>query len=247
MSATRTLLLIRNRTANTWEALCAAYGQKPDAHEYSSEASVLWYQLQTLKAAGLIEFGESWPRQPGASPIAGPIVVSDAWERIQRALQISLTQIAALDPHQDLIVRPFFGRPTEVERKRDVFVLMPFSQTLRPLYDDHVKKVCDLLGLTVGRADDFFSAHAVIKDVWNGISFARAIVADCTGRNPNVFYEIGLAHVLGKPVVLITQNHEDVPFDLRHIRFIQYNFTPRGMADFEATLSGTLRNVLSLD
>jgi hypothetical protein len=74
---------------------------------------------------------------------------------------------------------------------------------------------------------------------------ARLIVADCTDRNPNVFYEIGLAHTIGKPTILLTQKSEDVPFDLRHLRYIEYQLTPRGMKEFEAKFKETIRNVLS--
>jgi hypothetical protein len=69
------------------------------------------------------------------------------------------------------------------------------------------------------------------------------IVADCTDRNPNVFYEIGLAHAIGKPTILLTQREEDVPFDLRHWRYIAYQLTPRGMKEFEAKFKQTVRNV----
>jgi hypothetical protein len=55
--------------------------------------------------------------------------------------------------------------------------------------------------LSVGRADDIFTVNSVLADVWTAIKGAKAIVADCTSRNPNVFYEIGLAHVLDKKVV----------------------------------------------
>jgi hypothetical protein len=46
-----------------------------------------------------------------------------------------------------------------------------------------------------------------------------------TTKNPNVFYELGLAHALEKPVVLVSSNQDDVPFDLRHIRVILYDQT----------------------
>ena len=49
------------------------------------------------------------------------------------------------------------------------------------------------------------------------------LVAELTSRNPNVFYELGLAHALGKPVVLVSSNEQDVPFDLNHIRVIYYD------------------------
>jgi hypothetical protein len=207
---------------------------------------MVWHEIEALRDAGLIEFRIEGETRWGEPHIEGPIQVTAAWERIQQALGISLAQIAELDPHDDLVVRPFFERPDDVERKRDLFVLMPFSESLRAVYNDHIKKVASELKLTVARADDFFSARSVMTDIWSGIFFARAIIADCTGRNPNVFYEIGLAHVLGKPVVQITQNADDVPFDVRHIRFIQYTFTPRGMADFESALSKTVQSILSM-
>jgi hypothetical protein len=51
---------------------------------------------------------------------------------------------------------------------------------------------------------------------------------------------MGIAHTLGKPVVLITQREEDVPFDIRHIRFNKYEYTPRGMKELESFLKSML-------
>jgi hypothetical protein len=165
---------------------------------------------------------------------------TDTWARIQAALDLSLTAVATLTPGT-VVTKPYFGLPDSNPEPHDVFVAMPFRENLRPIWEDHIRKAVAAVGLTVARADDFFTADSVIRDVWNAIFHSRAVVADCTGRNPNVFYEIGLAHVLGKPVVLITQESDDVPFDLRHIRYIQYEYTPRGMEIFETRLMETLR------
>lgn len=62
-----------------------------------------------------------------------------------------------------------------------------------------------------------------MDQVWQGINAAKVLVAELTSRNPNVFYELGLAHALKKPVVLISAKEEDVPFDLQHIRVIYYD------------------------
>jgi nucleoside 2-deoxyribosyltransferase len=62
-----------------------------------------------------------------------------------------------------------------------------------------------------------------MDQVWRGIRQAKVLVAELTSKNPNVFYELGLAHALEKPVVLVSSNQEDVPFDLRHIRAILYD------------------------
>ena len=80
-----------------------------------------------------------------------------------------------------------------------------------------------------------------MKDVWSAIYYSEAVIADCTGRNPNVFYEIGIAHTLGRKTVLIAQQIDDIPFDVRHIRSIIYEYTPRGVREFEKKLEDTLR------
>jgi hypothetical protein len=146
-----------------------------------------------------------------------------------------------------MAVRPLFGLPGTLVESLDVFVLMPLKNDLLPVYEDHVKPTCASMGLTVRRADDFFTAHAVVQDIWKAIVSARSIVADCTDRNPNVFYEIGLAHTIGKPTVLLTQHAEDIPFDLRHLRYIEYQLTPRGMKEFETKFKETLRHVLEIE
>lgn len=113
-----------------------------------------------------------------------------------------------------------FG-PPDKKLTYELFVLMSFAPDLRPIYDDHIKKVAGTLNLSIARADNFFSQNSIMQDVWSAIAQASIVIAECTGKNPNVFYEIGLAHAVGKPVILITQNPDDVPFDLRHRRYIQ--------------------------
>ena len=133
-------------------------------------------------------------------------------------------------------INPIFtGRKFSIENDL-CFVLMPFRDDLRSVYDDHIKKVVEALGLRCQRADDIFRNTAIIEDIWESINKARFIIADLTGKNPNVFYEVGVAHTVGKDVVLTTQSIDDVPFDLRHLRHIQYTYTPRGMEAFEQQL-----------
>ena len=66
---------------------------------------------------------------------------------------------------------------------------------------------------------------SIIDDICNSILGADVVVADCTGQNPNVFYELGIAHTLGKDVILLTQSIDDIPFDISHLRFIEYENT----------------------
>ena len=174
------------------------------------------------------------------------IRVTEQVSRLQRALDISLTRLAAVGLDSGMLVEPRFGVPGKLAESLDVFVLMPFKDDLLAVYQDHIEPTCTGLKLTVRRGDDFFTADSVVQDIWKAIVNARLIVADCTGRNPNVFYEIGVAHTIGKPTILITQKSEDVPFDLRHFRYIAYQLTPRGMKEFEKTFKETVINVLGL-
>ena len=65
-----------------------------------------------------------------------------------------------------------------------------------------------------------------------------------TDRNPNVFYETGVAHTVGKEVILITQSMNDVPFDLKHLRCIVYDYTPRGIQFLESNLKNTIDQIM---
>ncbi len=69
-------------------------------------------------------------------------------------------------------------------------------------------------------------------------------MCDCTGRNPNVFYEIGIAHTLGREVILITQSDNDIPFDLRHLRYVRYLNNAQGLGDLTAALQGRLQTII---
>ncbi|GEM_PF-3041626 len=129
------------------------------------------------------------------------------------------------------------------------FVLMPFSdqKDLQPVYIEHVKKVIvERFGLRCERADDIHDISGVMQSVWECISKARLIIAEMTGRNPNVFYELGIAHTLGKPVIMITQSMDDVPFDLKHLRCIVYEYKPGKIDKFEDALFRTIQKVLSM-
>jgi len=188
--------------------------------------------LDKLHEAGLIEFEND------------VIKVTPLLAKIQTSLQLSLSALASGPPNQRLIVSPQYETSDAERYRSDIVVLMPFTAALTALYQDHLKSVAQSLQMTIARADDFFTGEKIMTEIWSAIVKAKVLIADCTGRNPNVFYEIGLAHALGKPVVLITQTSEDVPFDLRHYRYIRYEFTPRGMKSFEDTLIKTLKSML---
>lgn len=104
------------------------------------------------------------------------------------------------------------------------FIMMPFASPLGDYYSKIYEPAIKKAGLTPIRADnDIFGTGKIIDQIWSGITNAKVLIAELTSRNPNVFYELGLAHALQKPVVLVSSNEADVPFDLKHIRVIYYD------------------------
>ena len=124
------------------------------------------------------------------------------------------------------------------------FVIMPFEPGMRPVYDDHISVVAKSEGLRCLRADEIVGTDLITWDIWERINRARFLIADLTGKNANVFYEVGLAHALGKDIILITQTMDDVPFDLKGLRCIEYSFTPRGVKELEAKIKATIKEIM---
>jgi hypothetical protein len=139
-------------------------------------------------------------------------------------------------PHPQVLGKIFGGTSFTLDPQL-CFVLMPFDAKFQPLYDDHVKPTVAGAGLRCERADDIPGTTLITWDIWERINRARFLVAELTDQNSNVFYELGLAHALSKDVILITQSMEFVPFDLKAIRCIVYDFTPRGTQTLEKKLA----------
>jgi hypothetical protein len=104
-----------------------------------------------------------------------------------------------------------------------VFVLMPLDKKFDDIYKFGIKGAADDAGAYAERLDEQMFVEGMLDRIFNQISKADLIVADMTGRNPNVFYEVGYAHALGKITLLLTQNADDIPFDLRHRQHTVYS------------------------
>jgi len=103
-----------------------------------------------------------------------------------------------------------------------VFVLMPIKPELNDIYKFGIKGAADDVGAYAERLDEQIFTEGMLDRIFNQINKADVVVADMSGRNPNVFYEVGYAHALGKIVLLLTQNADDIPFDLKHRQHTVY-------------------------
>ncbi len=125
------------------------------------------------------------------------------------------------------------------------FILMPFNKKdLEVVYNDFVKPSIEKLKLQCVRGDDIFGDNIIMEDIIKLIKESTILVADLTYRNPNVFYELGLAHAFGKKVLLLAQSIDDVPFDLRHRRVCLYKYSPKGCKKLENEMVDHIKTLL---
>jgi hypothetical protein len=122
------------------------------------------------------------------------------------------------------------------------FVMMPFADQFFLNYEEAIRPALEAAGLRGMHAGEIFGTREIMEDIWESICTARVVVADVTGRNANVFYELGIAHTMGKDCVVITQAPQDVPFDITSRRYIQYDPTKR--VALRDRLERTLKSIL---
>jgi len=136
---------------------------------------------------------------------------------------------------------------TNVERSvPQIFVIMPFSEPFDTLYRDVIFPVARNLGFEVIRVDEIVGPGLIIEDIQRQVEGAHAVVAEISTQNPNVFYELGYAHALRKPAILLVRRQEGqvMPFDIRAYRAIFYDDSIGGKKSVEKNLEQHLRAIL---
>jgi hypothetical protein len=120
----------------------------------------------------------------------------------------------------------FFGQmgidPKTPIDDRLIFVLTPFNPDFNQSYAI-IKRTVQELGFNCQRGDEEMVSSNILFHILNRLVRARFVIADITGRNPNVFYELGIAHALGKPVLLLSRNPNDLAFDISATRVLIYH------------------------
>ncbi|MCX6291553.1 MAG: hypothetical protein NT126_07285 [Bacteroidetes bacterium] len=125
------------------------------------------------------------------------------------------------------------------------FVMMPFGEWFDKYYKEiYIPAIKDASFEPI-RADELFTTGSVVEQIWEQINKSKILLAELTGKNANVFYELGLAHAAVKPVIFISSNVDDVPFDLRHLRVIIYDIREPNWADkLKVKITEYLKNAL---
>jgi hypothetical protein len=156
---------------------------------------------------------------------------------------VSTVQLSA--PERVITFSPdVFRIPDKRVEENVLSVMMPFESRFSGTYTA-IRNVCEKLKIECKRADDIWDNSILIQDVFDLIYTSKAVITDFTDRNPNVFYETGVAHTLGKIVIPITQSVGDIPFDLRHHRALTYLSNTEGLQKLEKDLEKKLVKVFS--
>jgi hypothetical protein len=137
------------------------------------------------------------------------------------------------------------ARAKNAERNKSTcefcFVIMPYGNPFDGYYKNIYAPAIRATGLEPIRADDLSRPSSILDDIWRFTRQAKVLLADVSGRNRNVFYELGLAHAIAQPVVLVASSIEDVPFDLRGSRVILFD---RNNESWGTKLRKRIRNAL---
>jgi hypothetical protein len=139
---------------------------------------------------------------------------------------------------------PMLAKEPRVREFLDTcFVMMPFGAWFDRYYAEIYVPAIKEAGFEPVRADELFTTGSVVEQIWEQIEKAKLLLADLSGKNPNVFYELGLSHAARKPVVFTAGQVDDVPFDLRHLRVIIYDIRePEWASRLRKSIADYLRN-----
>jgi hypothetical protein len=135
--------------------------------------------------------------------------------------------------------KTFFANRQDDTTPGTCFVIMPFAKEFTPTFRAIQRAVEGERGFTCTRTDELLGGGHIIEDILKGIASSELIVADVTGRNANVYYELGIAH-MSKPVervILLSQAVDEIPFDLRQFRHIVYRPGTAGLNALSRELS----------
>lgn len=150
------------------------------------------------------------------------------------------------DQNNEFKLKPIFKSKISSIDRNICFVLMPFKESWSDEIFKLIKSSVESLGFQCLRADDL-NGQIIIEDIWIKINQAGFIIADVTGRNPNVMYEVGIAHTVGRPTLLLTQSTKEIPFDFTHLRHIEYKTTFSGPRELKKRLKDAIEDINKTD
>lgn len=136
----------------------------------------------------------------------------------------------------DIVIKDFLIKETPAK----AFVIMQFSAPYNELFEDVIKPLCKEKNIIATRADESYGPGYILSDIMSDIYSAKFIIAEITPSNQNVFFEVGYAHAMKKPIIFIAEKGKELPFDVSGFRALFYENSIRGKKDI---LDGLRKNI----
>lgn len=128
-----------------------------------------------------------------------------------------------------------------------IAVMMPFDQKYKSTADT-IRKVCENSGYKAERVDDHSNPGDIVVEIKQLIRTSPYVIADLSDLKPNVCYEVGYAHALRKPTIIITSTPSaTLPFDIAHMRYISYENNGEGHVKLQHELSAAVESLKSIE
>jgi hypothetical protein len=132
-------------------------------------------------------------------------------------------------------------------KRRSAFVIMKFAPPFEHLFNEVIKPVANDCHIDAEKADDILGPGMIISDITRRLQEADIIIADVTAENANVYYELGYAHALSKPTILLAEKGKTLPFDISGFRTLFYENTIAGKGQIETGLKKHLEAISAAD
>ncbi len=124
-------------------------------------------------------------------------------------------------------------------------VFMPYEPQFKQLVKDVIRPALDDHGIAMRLASDELTPRPILSVVWNCIRTSEVIIADATGKNENVMFELGLCFALHRFPIILARNQKDLPVNLMALKTVEYRFSKQGRKRLRKTLSDTIRAFLA--
>jgi hypothetical protein len=238
---------------------CILFGYRSPSEEYFNVGLAEW---ETAYSISRLEPGRSWRAvvTAGSKENLSPDRPYNLLVRVQgQRIVVEVDDVRVLEhvleaplPNGQLGLFGFgtgtvaFTQPFVSRERGTIFVVMQFSEPYDELYNEVIEKTASENGLIARRADDVYRPGVILQDIIAGIETAKVVIAEITPPNPNVFYELGYAHALQKPTILLADrnNLEKIPFDISGYRCLFYENSIGGKRKVEEGLTKHLKAIL---
>lgn len=158
------------------------------------------------------------------------------------SLSESSVPTPAPTPQKQLLVNPIFQSREFQSQPMSCLVLMPLeAYWSQPLWQQ-LNDLLASLGYDSLQAEALFQEN-VLENTWTRMNEVDLVIADLTYKHPDVFYKLGMAHTLGKKVVLLTQHARDIPHDFRFLPSIVYDNNLPGLEKLNQALIEKIKHL----